>query len=262
MNTGEHGLSEKELETITLKHNQSMFTIEFAALNYYNQNRISYKYILQGYEEEWHFSGKNRIASYTNVPPGKYLFKVRTIDEANPSFVSERTLEIIILPPWWRSDIAYVIYAILFLALLYGVMKFVFFMIKIKNDIYIEQKLAELKIKFFTNISHELRTPLTLIKGPIQELREKEKLSDKGARYIDLMEKSTDQMLNLVNQILDFRKIENGKMRLHVSLINLNAMIEHLSEEFEVLSEENEISYTCQYNDSDILFGQIKRNWR
>jgi len=253
LNTGEHGLSVKELKTITLKHNQSMFTIEFAALNYYNQNRISYKYILQGYEEEWHFSGKNRIASYTNVPPGKYLFKVRTIDEANPSFVSERTLEIIILPPWWRSDIAYVIYAILFLALLYGVMKFVFFMIKIKNDIYIEQKLAELKIKFFTNISHELRTPLTLIKGPIQELREKEKLSDKGARYIDLMEKSTDQMLNLVNQILDFRKIENGKMRLHVSLINLNAMIEHLSEEFEVLSEENEISYTCQYNDSDIF---------
>jgi CheY-like chemotaxis protein/anti-sigma regulatory factor (Ser/Thr protein kinase) len=67
------------------------------------------------------------------------------------------------------------------------------------------------------------------------------------------MEKSTDQMLNLVNQILDFRKIENGKMRLHVSLINLNSMIEHLSEEFEVLSEENEISYTCQYNDSDIF---------
>jgi Predicted periplasmic ligand-binding sensor domain len=253
LNAGEHGLSVKELKTITLKHNQSMFTIEFAALNYYNQNRISYKYILQGYEEEWHFSGKNRIASYTNVPPGKYLFKVRTIDEANPSFVSERAIEIIILPPWWRSNIAYVIYAILFMALLYGVMKFVFFMIKIKNDIYIEQKLAELKIKFFTNISHELRTPLTLIKGPIQELREKEKLSDKGARYIDLMEKSTDQMLNLVNQILDFRKIENGKMRLHVSLINLNALIEHLSEEFEVLSEENEISYTCQYNDNDIF---------
>jgi signal transduction histidine kinase/ligand-binding sensor domain-containing protein/DNA-binding response OmpR family regulator len=253
LNEGEHRQSVKELKTISLKHNQSMFTIEFAALNYYNQNRISYKYILQGYEEEWHFSGKNRIASYTNVPPGKYLFRVKTIDEANPSFVSERTMEIIILPPWWRTNIAYAIYAILFLALLYGVVKFVFFMIKIKNDIYIEQKLSELKIKFFTNISHELRTPLTLIKGPIQELREKEKLSDKGTQYIDLMEKSTDQMLNLVNQILDFRKIQNGKMRLHVSLINLNSVIENLSKEFIILSEENEISYTCHFDDDDIF---------
>lgn len=253
LNGADHGQSVKELKLITLKHNQSMFTIEFAALNYYNQNRISYKYILQGYEEEWHFNGKNRIASYTNVPPGKYLFKVRTIDEANPTFVSERVIEIIILPPWWRTNTAYLIYAILFMALLYGVIKFIFFMIRIKNDIYIEQKLAELKIKFFTNISHELRTPLTLIKGPIQELREKEKLSDKGIKYISLMEKSTDQMLNLVNQILDFRKIQNGKMRLHVSLINLNAVIKYLSEEFAVLAEENEVSYTCHFEDQDIF---------
>ncbi len=247
------GQSVKELKKITLKYNQSMFTIEFAALNYYNQNRISYKYILEGYEEEWHFSGKNRIASYTNVPPGEYLFKVKTIDEANPSLVSERTLEIIILPPWWRTNIAYIIYVLLFLALLYGIIRLVLFLIKMKNDIYIEQKLSELKIKFFTNISHELRTPLTLIKGPIQELREKEKLSEKGTRYIDLMEKSTNQMLNLVNQILDFRKIQNGKMRLHVSLINLNAVIEILSKEFIVLSEENEISYTCHFEDQDVF---------
>lgn len=86
-----------------------------------------------------------------------------------------------------------------------------------KNDIYIEQRVSEMKIKFFTNISHELRTPLTLIKGPIQELKEREELSPKGLQYVELMEKNTNQMLQLVNQILDFRKIQNGKMRLHVS---------------------------------------------
>lgn len=247
------GIAVKELKSITLKYNQSMFTIEFAALNYYNQSRISYKYILEGYEEEWHFSGKNRIASYTNVPPGKYLFKVQTIDEANPSLVSERKLEVTILPPWWRSDLAYIFYILLTIALLYGVFRFVLFMIKIKNDIYIEQKLSELKIKFFTNISHELRTPLTLIKGPIQELKEKEKLSEKGLQYVNLMERSTDQMLNLVNQILDFRKIQNGKMRLHVSQIDLNTVIESFHKEFVVLSEENEISYNYQLQDEDIV---------
>jgi signal transduction histidine kinase len=81
-----------------------------------------------------------------------------------------------------------------------------------------------------------------LIKGPIQELREREKLSPKGLQYVDLMEKNTNQMLQLVNQILDFRKIQNGKMRLHVSLIDFNEMIASFQKEFRVLSEENEIS--------------------
>ena len=80
-----------------------MFTIEFAALNFYNQNRVSYRYILEGYEKEWHYNGKNRIASYTNVPPGDYTFRVETVDEANPELVSNCTLSITILPPWWLS---------------------------------------------------------------------------------------------------------------------------------------------------------------
>ena len=98
------------------------------------------------------------------------------------------------------------------MAALYFSLRLAFFMLKMKNDIYIEQKVSEMKIKFFTNISHELRTPLTLIQGPIQELKEKEKLSQKGMQYVDLMEKNTKQMLQLVNQILDFRKIQNGKI--------------------------------------------------
>ena len=223
-------------DRITLNHNQSMFTLEFAALNYNNQNRVSYKYILEGYEKEWHYNGKNRIASYTNVPPGKYLFRVQTLDEANPGLESFRELTVVILPPWWASWWAYVIYMIIAVALLLVAIKLSLFMIKVKNDVYIEQKLSELKIKFFTNISHELRTPLTLIQGPIQELREKEKLSQKGMQYVDLMEKNTKQMLQLVNQILDFRKIQNGKMRLHVSLFNLNEMVDSFEKEFRVMA--------------------------
>lgn len=240
-------------DRITLNHNQSMFTLEFAALNYNNQNRVSYKYILEGYEKEWHYNGKNRIASYTNVPPGKYLFRVQTLDEANPGLESFRELTVVILPPWWASWWAYVIYMIIAVALLLVAIKLSLFMIKVKNDVYIEQKLSELKIKFFTNISHELRTPLTLIQGPIQELKEKEKLSQKGMQYVDLMEKNTKQMLQLVNQILDFRKIQNGKMRLHVSLFNLNEMVDSFEKEFRVMAEENEVSFTFQLAGEDIM---------
>jgi signal transduction histidine kinase/DNA-binding response OmpR family regulator/ligand-binding sensor domain-containing protein len=234
------------VDGITLKHNQSMFTFEFAALNYNNQNRISYRYILEGYEKEWHYNGRNRIASYTNVPPGKYTFRVETLDEANPDLDSSRSIVVTILPPWWASKFAYTLYVIIAIALLYLGFRFVMFMIKVKNDVYIEQRLSELKIKFFTNISHELRTPLTLIIGPIQELKEKENLSDKGRQYVELMERNINQMLQLVNQLLDFRKIQNGKMRLHVSRFDMVAMVASFEKEFRVLADENEVSFTFQ----------------
>ena len=240
------------VHSITLKHNQSTFTLEFAALNYYNQNRVSYKYILEGFEKEWHINSKNRIASYPNVPHGKYLFRVQAIDEANASLKSERTLEIIILPPWYLTWWAYIIYSILGLLLIYAAIKGVLFYIRMRNEVYIEQRVSDLKIKFFTNISHELRTPLTLIMGPIQELKQKQQLTEKGKQYIALIEKSANQMLQLVNQILDFRKIQNGKMILHVSQFDLNDLIESFYKEFVVMSEESDINFTFQLADDDI----------
>jgi signal transduction histidine kinase/DNA-binding response OmpR family regulator len=234
------------VDGITLKHNQSMFTFEFAALNFSNQNRVSYRYRLEGYEKEWHYNGRNRIASYTNVPPGKYTFCVETIDEANPELNSSRSITVTILPPWWASGFAYTIYAVLLVSLLILAIRLSLFMIRVKNDVYIEQRLSELKIKFFTNISHELRTPLTLIIGPIQELKEKENLSPKGRQYVELMERNVSQMLQLVNQLLDFRKIQNGKMRLHVSLFDMVSMVSSFEKEFRVLADENEVSFTFQ----------------
>lgn len=239
-------------KSITLKHNQSTFVVEFAALNYYNQNRVSYKYILEGFEEEWHYNGKNRIASYPNIPPGNYIFKVQSVDEANASLNSEKTLEIIILPPWWQSWLAYLIYSIIGLLLIYASIRAVLFYIKMRNDIYVEQRVSEMKIKFFTNISHELRTPLTLIMGPIQELKQKQQLTDKGLQYVSMIEKNASQMLQLVNQILDFRKIQNGKMILHVSQLELNSLIDSFQKEFSLLAEEKEISFNFHLANEDI----------
>lgn len=242
----------KYAKSIELKHNQSSFAIEFAALNYYNQNRVSYKYILEGFEDEWHFNAKNRIASYPNVPPGKYVFHVHTVDEANDTLQSETSLEIIVLPPWWLSWWAKTFYAILTLFLIYAAIRAVLFYMKVRNEMYVEQRVSELKIKFFTNISHELRTPLTLIMGPIQELKQKQALTEKGEQYVAMIEKNASQMLQLVNQILDFRKIQNGKMVLHVSQVNLNKLIDSFHNEFSIMSEEHEISFTFQLADEDI----------
>ena len=243
----------KYAKSIELKYNQSTFVIEFAALNYYNQNKVSYKYILEGFENEWHYNGKNRIASYPNIPPGKYIFCVQTIDEANESYKSEKTLEIIVLPPWWLTWWAKMIYAILTILIVYLVIRGVLFYMKMRNEMYVEQRVSEMKIKFFTNISHELRTPLTLIMGPINELKHKQQLDDKGEQYVSMIEKNATHMLQLVNQILDFRKIQNGKMILHVSLFNLNNLIDSFHKEFSLMSEENEINFNFHLSDRDIM---------
>lgn len=242
----------KYTDAIWLNHNQSMFTLEFAALNYHNPGNISYRYILEGYEKEWHYNSRNRIASYTNVPPGDYMFRVETLDETGSGIVSSKTLLLTILPPWWKTGWAYALYSILTLVCLCVGARLTFFFLKMKNDVYIEQQLAEMKIKFFTNISHELRTPLTLIKGPIQELKAREKFSPKSMQYVELMEKSTNQMLQLVNQILDLRKIQNGKMRLHISYIHLRALMETFRDEFRLLAEENEIDFTLELPEEEI----------
>ena len=234
---------------IVLEHNQNMFSIEFASLNFTDQNQVSYSYILDGYEDQWHANGLNRIASYANVPPGRYTFRVKTLGHDAP----ERVLEIRILPPWWASWWAYIIYTLLLLALLYGAFRLVLYMIKMRNETYVNDRLAELKIRFFTNISHELRTPLTLIKSPIEELKKNERLSSSGKEYLALIDNNAKKMLQLVNQILDFRKVQNGKMKMHVAYTDLNEMLEIFRQEYRIHAQERDISYEFLLPDEHVM---------
>lgn len=135
-------------DKLVLRHNQNMFTLEFAALNYASQRQITYRYILEGFDHEWHYSGRNRIASYTNVPPGTYSFRVEAMDASNPEMHSSRTIEIKILPPWWATWWAYTIYSILFLILLYLAIRYARYQIRLKNDIYIQSKITEFKRQY------------------------------------------------------------------------------------------------------------------
>ena len=234
---------------IVLEHNQNMFSIEFASLNFTDQNQVSYSYILDGYEDQWHANGLNRIASYANVPPGRYTFRVKTLGHDAP----ERVLEIRILPPWWASWWAYIIYTLLLLALLYGAFRLVLYMIKMRNETYVNDRLAELKIRFFTNISHELRTPLTLIKSPIEELKKNERLSSSGKEYLALIDNNAKKMLQLVNQILDFRKVQNGKMKMHVAYTDLNEVLEMFRQEYRIHAQERDISYEFLLPDEHVM---------
>lgn len=133
---------------LTLRHSQSMFTLEFAALNYYNPERISYRYRLEGYDHDWHYTGKNRFASYTNVPSGTYKFVVEVMDATNPDQHCAREMTITILPPWWATWWAYLIYIVLAGIAGYYAFRYAKYQIRLKNDIYIQNQLAEYKRKF------------------------------------------------------------------------------------------------------------------
>lgn len=224
---------------VTLKHDLSTFTIEFSSPYYADNAMLQYSYILDGYEEQWHNSGNNRIASYANVPPGHYKFRVKVNDGISP----ERVLSVVITPPWWATWRAYALYTIVALLALYGVARLILYMIRMRNEVYINDRLAELKIRFFTNVSHELRTPLSLIKGPIDELKANEKLSAEGKEYLDLIDRNARKMLQLVNQILDFRKVQNGKMKMRMSLVEVAPVIDMLMQEFKLLADERKISF-------------------
>lgn len=230
-------ISPRYASEITLSHDQNMFSIEFATLNFSGKTNMAYTYILDGYEERWHMSDNSRVASYANVPPGEYVFRVKSADGNSP----ERTLRITVLPPWWLTWWAYCIYTLLVAAAIYGGARLAVTMLRMRNEVYINNRLAELKIRFFTNISHELRTPLTLIMGPIASLRQNEKLSPTGKEYLSLIDRNATKMLHLVNQILDFRKVQNGKMPLHLSNVDIREVVEAILEEYRLAAKERGI---------------------
>ncbi|EFC76336.1 transcriptional regulator, AraC family [Segatella buccae D17] len=134
---------------LELRHNQNMFTLEFAALNYKSQEHLNYRYRLEGFDKVWHYSGRNRIASYTNVPPGNYRFVVGVVDAARGGHTSGRSLRIVIRPPWWATWWAYTLYALLGGVLLWLAVRYARYQIRLRNDVYVQSKLSEFKRKFY-----------------------------------------------------------------------------------------------------------------
>lgn len=214
-------------EKLTLKHNQNFIRIFFSLLNFTSPTNNRYSYMLEGVDKQWIYtSGSQNYASYSNLPPGKYTFQLKA---ANPDgFWSKDTtqLKVVITPPWWLSWWAYSIYTIAIILLLFFIYKtahskFILAQ-QLKQEKLEREKTEEIntiKLRFFTNISHEFRTPLTLILGPIETLMEK--FTDSSVQeQLNIMKTNAERLLRLINQIMDFRKIENKKMELN--LINLD----------------------------------------
>ncbi len=218
---------------IHLKHNQSSFNINFAALEYTAPKSIQYTYKLENPDDNWDTLSTNRKIYYNNLPHGHYTFKVKSTNAAGKWMNNQQQLKIIITPPFYKSQLAYLLYIFSFITI--GFLIVYFYRernkekIRQKNaikKIEDEKKIYEAKIDFFTQVAHEIRTPLTLIKGPLEKIIKSEELPVKLEKNVKIMERNTNRLLDLTNDLLNFRESETSKFSLNFKPVNFTKLID------------------------------------
>ncbi|PTR01664.1 two component regulator with propeller domain [Mucilaginibacter yixingensis] len=239
---------------INLKYDQNLFTIDYTVLDYKIAHKIWYAYKLEGFDSQWNMVRNQRQAFYTNVPPGKYTFRVKTVSNYLFKNVPEKSVVVIISPPFWKTGWAYLVYFILAVVAIEIARRIIVTMITLRNRVTVEQKLAELKLQFFTNISHELRTPLTLIVNPLEQvLNNEQQLTQKGREHLSLANKNANRMVRFINQLLDFRKLQSGSVRLQIAEVDLVALLKQTVNYFTELAVEKQISLTFKSEADQVM---------
>ncbi|WP_276482428.1 two-component regulator propeller domain-containing protein [Paraflavitalea pollutisoli] len=238
-------------EHITLTHDQAYFTLHFAALNYINPRTNQYAYQLEGLDQDtlWHLVGHQQTATYTNLSAGQYTFKVKAANNDGIWNEQYATLHITVLPPFWKTWWAYLIYTAIVAGLLY---LFYYYSVKttrLRDELTVQelsrtkdQELMQRKLAFFTNISHEIKTPLTLVLAPIEKMLGLVQGRAPETNQLQLMQRNGQRLLRLTNQLLDFRKFEAGGIPLQVAAGQLAPFIEEIVQSFEGYATQQQIA--------------------
>ena len=253
---------------IELTHDQSSFSIDFAALSFTSPQMNTYAFKMEGVDNKWIQLERNRKVYFTDLAPGKYTFKVKAANGNGIWNNKEAVLHITILPPWWYSPAAYAIYGLLAVTLMVLVFRNYHGRMKQRSQKKLdtlhfekERELYEAKMKFFTNIAHEIRTPLTLIKAPLERIVEKAEDIPGIQNSLAIMERNTDRLIELTNQLLDYRQTEAGGFVLSFTEENISKLLQDLYFNFKPLAEKKGLSYKLHltkdplvaYADSDAL---------
>jgi len=229
--------------TLVLEKDERNVTISFTALDFTNVENLQYAYRLKGVSDEWVYIDKSHSANFVNLPAGDWVLEVKSTNGDGVWTNNITELSIRILPTFWETGWAWLLYIIgsIFLILIVsGILAYIF---NLKRKVNFEQQLTNLKLRFFTDISHELRTPLTLITAPVEEVLEQEKLSKKGYENMVIAKRNIERMLRLINQLLDFRKIQNNKMKLYIEQTDAIALFRRTFNNFISLAEQRNIDF-------------------
>lgn len=250
---------------ITLSHKQNNFNIEFSLLTYTNPSDYMFKYKLDGVNHDYLVvDSQHRFASYSNLRAGRYTFHLMAAGENGVWGSNEKTLVVHILPPWWNSWQAYIAYTLLFFGFVWMTFVFSRRRIRLYKEIQISklerQKVEELnhvKLQFFTNVTHELMTPLTIIQASLQNLSNG--TGDKQKLY-DVMSSNATRLMRLIQQILEFRKVESGNLKIKVSKGEIVSFVRKCIESFAPLiaKKQLKVSFLCKEDKIDGWFDSDK----
>lgn len=247
-------------EVQRLQADERNFTITFAALDYVNSPAIKYAYRIKGLNDQWIDLGNNRSASLVNIPAGDYVFQVKSTNADGVWVNNVTSLSIHIEPVFGETVWAILFYITMAVVIMLVVVYIVIRITNLQRRVDFEQQLSNLKLRFFTDISHELRTPLTLITSPIDEVLSNEKLSDAGMENMQVAKRNADRMLRLINQILDFRKIQNDKMKVWVEQVDVIPLILKIYGNFVPMAHTHRIDFklVCPL-DSFVMYTDVDK---
>lgn len=223
-------------------------TVSFAALDYANSAAIKYAYRLRSADSSWVYINKSRSASFVGLAAGRHVLEVKSTNSDGVWVENTTTLLIHVTPTFWETGYAWMIYIGVFLLFAFVAVRIVTHILHLRRQVDIEHELTGMKLKFFTDISHELRTPLTLITNPIEEVLRYEPLTQAGKEYMRTAKQHTDRMLKLINQILDFRKIQHNKMKVYLEQTDIRMLIDKVYDSFSTIAKKKQIDYTL-YSD-------------
>ena len=249
-----------ETDSIVLKPSQRVFSIEYVGSGFTRSDENQYAYYLEGFEDTWNYVGNNQKATYTNLPLGSYEFKVKAANNDGIWNENPKTLHIKVLPYWYRSNVAWAVYFLLFFIFNYGIYYFLNLRANLRRDLKFQlqkndqiKNLNDKKLQFFTNISHEFRTPLTLILNPVEDLLNSEESTPREVIQAKhkTIHKNTKRLVRLIDELMNFRKLQFHKLPVHAIKIELKPFLEEVMDHFKEEAKSQKIKLNLTYSSEE-----------
>lgn len=244
------------LKEIHLSYKDNVITLNYAALSYCTPQKNQYAYMLEGFDKGWNYVGSQHSTTYTNLPAGTYTFRVKASNNDNIWNEEGTSIRIIVHPPFYLSLPFKIGYVLLFLLTLGLLLRYVIRRSEKKHAKAIDElnskkeiEIHEAKINFFTMIAHEIRTPVSLIIGPLEKIMQSTHIPTNERQELEIIDRNSQRLLYLVNQLLDFRKVEQKEIRMKFSSQSIKELMQAVCERFSPTLQQNGVSFSVTYPD-------------
>ncbi|MFN3800239.1 two-component regulator propeller domain-containing protein [Belliella pelovolcani] len=257
------GIIEKDvsiIDHITLQPNHTSLAISFTSANHLTSYKNKYVYKLNGFDEDWIESNIQNTAYYTNLSPGTYTFQVRSIDPQYQDNFIEKSLKLKIEPPFYKSNLAYFLYLMAIIGLVAIANYIYLYRTRLLDQLELEKKsktqmtkVNNQKLEFFTDVSHEFITPLSIITGTLEGLMDKKRLPESVFNRLQIAQKSSERLKKLARELLDFRKLENGHLKIKAYDSNFSDFVKTIYKSYEKIAEDKKIKYNLEIPEKSIF---------